>query len=135
MLYLTVAEFEHVILEDRPNSLLNRHEVRVIFKNSAGRIKRREAAELIAHERNTDKKLVIPVRMKCGKGKTDVQAVFYVYANEDDTRKHLPRYMHLRSLPKDDRKKIIADEKAAKLKAIQSTAAESKAQGRGGGKK
>ena len=135
MLYRTVAEFEHVILEDRPNSLLNRHEVKVIFKNSAGRIRRSEAAELIAHERATDKKLVIPVGMKCGKGKTDVHALFYVYSNEDDTRKHLPRHMHLRSLPKDVRKKIIADEKAAKLKAMQSTSVESKAQGRGGGKK
>jgi small subunit ribosomal protein S24e len=135
MHYRTVAAFEHTILEDRPNSLLNRHEVKVIFKNSAGRIKRGEAAELIAHERNVDKKLVIPVEMKSGKGKTDVRALFYVYADENETRKYLPRYMHLRSLPKDERKKIIADEKAAKLKAMQSTASESKAQGRGGSKK
>src|SRR5437867_11358141 len=95
MLYRTVAEFDHIILEDRPNSLLNRHEVKVIFKNSAGRITRREAAELIAHERNTDRELVIPVGMKCGKGKTDVQAIFYIYANEDEKRKHLPSYIQL----------------------------------------
>ena len=135
MHYRTVAAFEHIILEDRPNSLLNRHEVKVIFKNSAGRIKRVEAAELIAHERNIDKKLVIPIGMKSGKGKTDVRALFYVYADENETKKHLPRHIQLRSLPKDERKKIIADEKAAKLKAMQSTGADSKTQGRGGRKK
>jgi small subunit ribosomal protein S24e len=73
--------------------------------------------------------------MVCGKGKTDVRAVFYIYADEKEAIKHLPRYRLLRNLPKEERKKIIADEKAAKLKAKQASATQSKARGQSGGRR
>jgi small subunit ribosomal protein S24e len=65
--------------------------------------------------------------MVCEKGKTDVRALFYLYPDENEALKQLPRYRVLRNLPKDERKKIIAEEKAAKLKAKQT--AQSKARG------
>jgi small subunit ribosomal protein S24e len=130
-----LASVELITFEDRRNSLLNRHELGVIFKNAAGRIKRSDAAEIIAKQHNVEKKAVIPISMVCEKGKTDVRAVFYVYTDEQAATKHLPRYRLLRNLPKDERKKIIAEEKAAKLKAKQAGTTQSKTRGQSGGRK
>jgi small subunit ribosomal protein S24e len=44
----------------------------------------------------------------------------------EDARRQLPKYMMLRNMPKEDRKKIIDEEKAIKLKAKQTAAAEAK---------
>lgn len=114
---------EVVTLEDRRNSLLNRREVKALFKGAAGKIKRLEAAEKIASQLNVDKKQVIPVNLVCETGMTDVHAVFYVYDDEKEAAKQLPRYRLLRTLPKEERKKILDEEKAAKLKAKQEAAA------------
>jgi small subunit ribosomal protein S24e len=114
---------EVVTLEDRRNSLLNRREVKALFKGAAGKIKRTEAAEKIASQLNVDKKQVIPVNLVCETGMTDVHAVFYVYDDEKEAAKQLPRYRLLRTLPKEERKKILDGEKAAKLKAKQESAA------------
>jgi len=130
-----LASVESITFEDRKNSLLNRHEISVIFKNAAGRIKRTEATAIIAKQQNVEQKAVIPISMVCQKGKTDVRAVFYVYTDEEAAKKLLPRYRLLRNLPKDERKKIIAEEKAAKIKAKQASTAQSKTRGQGGGRK
>ncbi|MFY9873893.1 MAG: hypothetical protein WAK17_29665 [Candidatus Nitrosopolaris sp.] len=124
-----MAGVELITFEDHSNSLLNRHEVGVIFKNAAGRLKRADATEIIAKEHNVDKKAVIPISMICEKGKTDVRAMFYLYPDENEAVKQLPRYRILRNLPKDERKKIIAEEKAAKIKAKQASTMQSKARG------
>jgi small subunit ribosomal protein S24e len=129
-----LSDQEVVTLEDRKNSLLNRREVKALFKGAAGKIKRTEAAEKIASQLNVDKKQVIPVNLICHTGMTDVHAVFYVYDDEKEAAKQLPRYRILRTLPKEERKKIIDEEKGAKLKAKQEAAA-SKGAGAGGAKK
>jgi len=113
---------EVVTLEDRRNSLLNRREVKALFRGAAGKLKRVEAAEKIAAQLNVDKKQVIPVNLTCETGMTDVHATFYVYDDEEAT-KQLPRFRLLRTLPKEERKKILEEEKAAKLKIKQEAAA------------
>ena len=129
-----MSDQEIVTLEDRKNSLLNRREVKALFRGAAGKIKRVEAAEKIAGQLNVDKKQVIPVNLICATGMTDVHAVFYVYDDEKDAAKQLPRYRMLRTMPKADRKKILDDEKAARLKAKQEAAA-SKGGGASGAKR
>jgi small subunit ribosomal protein S24e len=129
-----LSDQEVVTLEDRKNSLLNRREVKALFKGAAGKIKRAEAAEKIASQLNVDKKKVIPVNLICQTGMTDVNGVFYIYDDEKDAAKQLPRYRLLRTMPKEERKKIIDEEKAAKLKAKQE-AAGSKGGAAGGAKK
>lgn len=114
---------EIVTLEDRKNSLLNRREVKALFRGAAGKIKKTEAAEKIASQLNVDKKQVIPVNLVCETGMTDVRAIFYVYDDEKEAAKQLPRYRLLRTMPKEERKKILDEEKAAKLKAKQEAAA------------
>lgn len=125
---------EIVTLEDRRNSLLNRREVKALFKGAAGKLKKTEAAEKMAGQLNVDKKQVIPINLICHTGMTDVHAIFYVYDDEKEAAKQLPRYRLLRTLPKEERKKIIDEEKAAKLKAKQEAAA-SKGTAAGGAKK
>jgi small subunit ribosomal protein S24e len=126
---------EIVTLEDRRNSLLNRREVKALFRGAAGKIRRTEAAEKMASQLNVDKKQVIPINLVCRTGMTDVHAVFYVYDDEKEAAKHLPRYRLLRTLPKEERKKIIEEEKSARLKAKQEAAASKGSSPAGGAKK
>lgn len=125
---------EVVILEERNNALLNRREIKTLLKNSAGKIKRVDAADIIAKQLNVDRNLTIPINMKCETGKPDIHAIMYIYNNEEDVKKHLPRYRILRNMSKEDRKKLLDEEKATKLKAKQATAAESKSRSKGGRK-
>jgi small subunit ribosomal protein S24e len=107
------------MLEDRRNSLLNRREIKVLFRGAAGKINRNEAAEKIANQLNVNKKQVVPINLRCQTGMTDVRGVLYVYDDENEATRQLPRYRLLRTLSRDERKKILDEEKAAKLKAKQ----------------
>lgn len=122
---------ELVMLEDRKNSLLGRREVKAMFRGAAGKLKKTEAAEQLAGQLGVDKKSVIPINLFCETGMTDIHATFYVYESEEEAKKQLPRFRMLRTMPKADRKKLLDDEKAAKLKAKQAAAADAK----GGGAK
>jgi small subunit ribosomal protein S24e len=113
---------EVAMLEDRRNSLLKRREVKALFRGAAGKINRIEAAEKIANQLNIDKKQIVPINLRCQTGMIDVHAVFYVYDNENEAARQLPRYRLLRTLSKEERKKILDEEKAAKLKAKQEAA-------------
>jgi small subunit ribosomal protein S24e len=110
------------MLEDRKNSLLNRREVKAMFRGAAGKLSRTEAAEKIANQLNVNKKQVIPINLRCQTGMIDVHAVFYVYDDENEAARQLPRYRLLRTLSMEERKKILDEEKAAKLKAKQEAA-------------
>ena len=110
------------MLEDRRNSLLNRREVKVLFRGAAGRINRDEAAEKIASQLNVNKKQVIPINLRCQTGMTDVHGILYVYEDENEAARQLPRYRLLRTLSREERKKILDEQKAAKLKAKQEAA-------------
>jgi small subunit ribosomal protein S24e len=125
---------EVAMLEDHRNSLLNRREVRVLFRGAAGKINRNEAAEKIANQLNVNKKQVVPINLRCQTGMTDVHGILYVYDNENEAARQLPHYRLLRTLPREERKKILDEEKAAKLKAKQA-AATSKTGAAAGGKK
>jgi small subunit ribosomal protein S24e len=132
-LYALAAQ-EVAMLEDRKNSLLNRREVKAMFRGAAGKINRTDAAEKIANQLNVDKKKVVPINLRCQTGMVDVHAVFYVYDDENEAARQLPHYRLLRTLSREERKKIIDEEKAAKLKAKQE-AATAKSGAAAGGKK
>jgi small subunit ribosomal protein S24e len=125
---------EVAMLGDHRNSLLNRREVRVLFRGAAGKINRNEAAEKIANQLNVNKKQVVPINLRCHTGMTDVHGILYVYDDENEAARQLPHYRLLRTLPREERKKILDEEKAAKLKAKQA-AATSKTGAAAGGKK
>jgi small subunit ribosomal protein S24e len=124
------------MLEDRRNSLLNRREVKALFRGAAGKINRNEASEKIANQLNVSKKQVIPINLRCQTGTTDVHGILYVYDDENEAVRQLPRYRVLRTLSREERKKILDEEKAAKLKAKQEAATSSKtASAAAGGKR
>jgi small subunit ribosomal protein S24e len=123
---------EVVILEERNNALLNRREIKTLLRNSAGKIKRVDAANIIAKQLNVDRNLTIPINMKCETGKSDIHATMYIYNNEEEVKKSLPTYRILRNMSKEDRKKLLEEEKATRLKAKQATAAETKSRSKGG---
>src|ERR671922_2008443 len=113
---------EVAMLEDRRNSLLKRREVKALFRGAAGKINRTEAAEKIANQLNVDKKQIVPINLRCQTGMIDVHAVFYVYDDENEAARQLPRYRLLRTLSREERKKILDEEKAANLKTKQESA-------------
>ncbi len=126
---------EVAMLEDRKNSLLNRREVKVIFRGAAGKINRNDATEKIANQLNVNKKQVVPINLRCQTGMTDVHGLLYVYDDENEAAKQLPRYRLLRTLSREERKKVLDEEKAAKLKAKQEAATSKKSGGSGGAKR
>mgnify|MGYP003287530584 CR=1 FL=1 len=118
---------EVVTVKDRNNVLLNRRELMVIIKNAQGQLNKVSAASLVAgHFHLNTQQQIIPILMKYETGRTDIHASFYVYPSLEDARQQLPKYMMLRNMSKEDRKKIIDEEKATKLKAKQTAAAEAK---------
>ena len=117
---------EVVLVEDNNNALLKRREIKTLIKNATGSIKRQEAVELVANKLKLDKNNILPISIKSEYGNPDVFALMYCYDKIDDAKKQIPRYLFLRSLAKDERKKIIDDEKATRLKAKQAAAAEAK---------
>jgi small subunit ribosomal protein S24e len=123
---------EVALLEDRRNSLLNRRELKVLFRGAAGKINRTQAAEKIANQISVNKKQVIPINLRCQTGMIDVHAILYVYDDENEAARQLPRYRLLRTLSREERKKILDEEKAAKLKAKQEAATSKSSAARGG---
>jgi small subunit ribosomal protein S24e len=113
---------EVAMLEDRRNSLLNRRELKVLFRGAAGKINRNDASEKIANQLNVKKEQVVPINLRCQTGMTDVHGILYVYDDENEAARQLPRYRLLRKLSGEERKKILDEEKAAKLKAKQQAA-------------
>jgi ribosomal protein S24E len=86
-----------------------------------------DAISLVAgHFHLNKQQQIIPISMKSETGRTDVYASFYVYSTLEDAQQQLPRYIMLRNMSKEDRKKIISEEKATKVKAKQAAAAEVK---------
>ncbi len=134
MMVSALSAQEVALLEDRRNSLLNRREVKVLFRGGAGKISRNNAAEKIANQLNINKNQVVPINLRCQTGMTDVHGILYIYDDENEAGRQLPRYRLLRTLTKEERKKVLDDEKAAKLKAKQE-AATSKSGASGGGRR
>jgi small subunit ribosomal protein S24e len=116
---------ELTTLEDRNNPLLNRREVKAILRNAAGKVTRTDAAQQIAEKLNVDKNRVIAINITGQRGTMDLHSTFYIYSNEEDMKKQLPRYRILRGMSKADRKKLLDEEKAQKLKAKQAAASAS----------
>ena len=128
---LRKLSLEVVILEEHDNTLLKRREIKSLLKSSAGKVKRADAADIIAKQLNVNRNVIIPIKMKCETGKADIYATMYIYNSEDEAKKQLPRYRILRNMSNEDRKKLLDEEKANRLKAKQTRAAETKSGSRG----
>jgi small subunit ribosomal protein S24e len=115
-----------VVLRDYDNQLMNRRELQVVFRNVPGNINKKEAIETISKANKVDLKSTIPIEIKCNKGSTDVNAFFHIYKDQNTAKETLPQYISLRLLEKAERKRIIDEAKAAKLKEKQQTSEKGK---------
>ena len=91
---------EVAMLEDHRNSLLNRREVRVLFRGAAGKINRNEAAEKIANQLNVNKKQVVPINLRCQTGMIDVHGILYVYDDENEAARRATTLQAAEDTPK-----------------------------------
>ena len=78
-------------MEDKKNLLLNRREIKLIFKDSYGKIKRSEALEAIANFLKLDKNKLFLIKIEGKRGSKDALALCYYYENIEDAKRQLPR--------------------------------------------
>jgi len=113
------AEIQLQLLSDVNNPLLERREVKVLLKEASGRLSREEARRSIARALGLEEEKVALIAMKGLTGSRDLVAEAYVYEDAKRARLQLPRYIWLRNLPKDERRKALEEmrKRKAELKA------------------
>jgi len=79
------------MLSDNKNLLLNRREIKIIFKDSYGKIKRSEALEAIANFLKLDKNKLFLIKLEGKRGSRDAIALCYYYENLEDAKRQLPK--------------------------------------------
>ncbi len=109
-------------LADKKNALLKRREVVCVFRGQAGKLRRKEAAELVSRELKIDAKFVIPITLRCETGRTDLKGTFYVYDDENLAKTHLPQYIFDRLSGKKKEKEAPKEEAPKEGKAKEAEA-------------
>lgn len=102
------------LLNEQENKFLSRREVSVKFKDIKGTLTRADAAATVAQRLNIDRAKVFPISIHFEAGVDSAEGLFYVYDNPELAKKHIPKYLMFRSLPKEERKKVIEESKKAK---------------------
>lgn len=102
------------LLEQQENKFLSRKEVTAKFTDIKGNLKRDDAANMVSQQLNVNKANVFPIKIRFDAGRDSAKGVFYVYSNAELAKKHLPRYLMVRSLPKEERKKVREEMKKSK---------------------
>ena len=93
------------ILNERDNKLLARKEYSVNFVGGSGFITRQAAAEALAAKLGVDKSLVKIISLTSKFGLRNLTGTVFVYSGPKEVNRQLPKYMSVRELPKDERKK------------------------------
>ncbi len=101
------------ILSDQENKALGRRELVLNFKGGSGFISRQGATDAITAKANVPKGNVKLISLHGKFGVRDLEALAYVYSDAETIKRQLPKYMMLRELSKEERKKI---KEAAKAK-------------------
>ncbi len=77
------------VVSDVNNTFLSRREIVCEFPGLAGKLKKLDAADMIAKQFKLDGKVIIPISMKSHSGRPTVRGTFYVYDNEDLAKKQV----------------------------------------------
>jgi ribosomal protein S24E len=93
------------ILSDSENKLLSRRELLVTFGGGNGFITRQSAAEAVSNRLGIPKDKVRVLYLQGKFGIRDLTAKVYVYENVEAIKEQLPKYLEIRDLPKEERKK------------------------------
>jgi len=110
-------------VSDVENSFLSRREITCNFQGLGGKLKRKEAVEMITKEFSLSDKTVIAINMKNQTGKPNVTGMFYVYDSEELAKKQVNPTIFER-LEKQAKKdaEAPAEEKAAEAPAEEKAA-------------
>ena len=76
-------------VNDVENSFLSRREITCNFQGLGGKLKKKEAVDMVTKEYNLAEKTVIAINLKNQTGKPNVTGMFYVYDNEELARKQV----------------------------------------------
>ncbi len=76
-------------VSDVDNTFLSRREITCSFAGVGGRLKKLEAAGMVAKKFKINGKVVIPVRLQPLVGKPQVTGTFYVYDDEALAKRHV----------------------------------------------
>ena len=93
------------LLQQQENKFLSRREVTAKFTDIKGNLKRDTAANMIAQQLNVSNANVFPIKITFDAGKDSAKGIFYVYSDVELAKKQLPKFLRIRSLPKEERKK------------------------------
>ncbi len=97
------------------NPFLKRLEVEYEFQDGNGSVSRKTAIEILTKELNKPADKIIPVYLKGSFGTRDLKGLFYVYDDVSLAKLHLKKYLWLRMLPKEERKKIYDEMRKKKV--------------------
>jgi len=97
------------LLQQQENKFLSRREVTAKFTDIKGNLKRDDAANIVAQQLNVSKANVYPIKIEFDTGKDSARGLFYVYSDVEVAKKQLPKFLMIRSLPKDQRKQARQD--------------------------
>ena len=111
-------------VSDVKNSFLSRREITCNFQGLGGKLKRKEAIEMITKEFNLSDKTVIAINMKNQTGRPNVTGMFYVYESEELAKKQVNPtiFERLERQAKKDAEAEPAEEKAAEAPAEEKAA-------------
>ena len=111
-------------VNDVENSFLSRREITCNFQGLGGKLKRKEAIDMITKEFNLSGKTVIAVNMKNQTGRPNVTGMFYVYDSEELAKKQVNPtiFERLERQAKKDAEAAPAEEKAAEAPAEEKAA-------------
>ncbi|MHB1908838.1 MAG: eS24 family ribosomal protein [Nitrososphaerales archaeon] len=101
------------ITSDVENKLLGRRELKGTFRAANGFLTRQGAGEAIASKLGVSKENIVVVSLRGKFGVRDVKAEAYVFPKATDAKSQLPKYLMIRQLSKEDRKKAKEDKKKA----------------------
>ena len=102
------------IIKENENKLLYRREIELLFKGGSGLITRQSATDAIASRFGVSKDSVKIVSLHGKFGLRDIYGRAYVYSDTEIVDRHLSRYLAIRQLSKEERKKAREQIKAKK---------------------
>lgn len=112
-----MAEGKAIRMSEQYNPLLKRMEVSYVFKDANGRLSREEARELVSKQLNRPKEKVYLIKLEGEYGTKDLKGLFYIYDDPNLAALHLKKYLHLRMLTKEERKKAYDEKRKKKAEA------------------
>ena len=106
-------------VNDVENSFLSRREITCNFQGLGGKLKRKEAVEMVTKEFSLSNKTVIAINMKNQTGKPNITGMFYVYDSEELAKKQVNPtiFERLEKQIKKDAEKVEAEAPAEKVEA------------------